>query len=544
MSKHFLAYLEESIKSYWDKPVMSDIDGDTHLTYATFSKEIYRLHVFFDSIGVHKGDKIALCSGNCANWALSFMAVAACRGVVVSILPDFKPESIHGLVNHSEAKLFIVNPRIFSTLNPEEMPALHAIISMKDFSLLHSRDEQIAAAHANWDANFKAKYPNGISKEDVDFPKDNQEDLCLINYTSGTTSDPKGVMITYENISANTQYALETVIIKPGDTLVSMLPLAHMFGLEFEFIYPVSGGAHVHFLSKTPAAPVLMKAFADVKPYMFLTVPLVIEKIFKKAVFPKINKPIMKVLWHTPGIGRIIKNTIKKKLLTTFGGNLRYLIVGGAALSTEVENCLKAIKFPYCVGYGMTECAPLITYKDWSEFKKGSCGAIVDRMELKIDSSNPNKEVGEIMVKGAHVMQGYYKNPSATKAVLTEDGWLRTGDLGIVDKKGNLFIKGRSKNMILGPSGQNIYPEELEDKINAMPMVVESIVLQRDGNLVALVYPDYEAAGDTDLKALMEQSRLAVNKMVPNYCQIKSVELVENEFEKTPKRSIKRFLYK
>ena len=536
--------MEESIKSYWDKPVMSDIDGDTRLTYASFSNEIYRLHVFFDSIGVQKGDKVALCSGNCANWALSFMAVAACQGVVVSILPDFKPESIHSLVNHSEAKLLIVNPRIFATLKPEEMPALQAIISMKDFGLLASKDENVAKAHDSWDADFKAKYPNGISKEDVDFPKDNQEDLCLINYTSGTTSDPKGVMITYENISANTQYALETVIIHPGDTLVSMLPLAHMFGLEFEFIYPVSGGAHVHFLSKTPAAPVLMKSFADVKPFMFLTVPLVIEKIFKKAVFPKINKPIMKILWHTPGIGRVIKNTIRKKLMTTFGGNLRYLIVGGAALSTEVENCLRAIKFPYCVGYGMTECAPLITYKDWSEFKKGSCGAIVDRMQLKIDSSNPRKEVGEIMVKGAHVMQGYYKNPTATKAVLTEDGWLRTGDLGVVDKHGNLFIRGRSKNMILGPSGQNIYPEELEDKINSMPMVVESIVLQRNGSLVALVFPDYDAAGDTDLKALMEQNRLAVNKVVPNFCQIKSIELVENEFEKTPKRSIKRFLYK
>lgn len=544
MSKHFLAYLEESIKKYWDKPVMSDIDGDTHLTYATFSNEVYRLHVFFDAIGLQKGDKVALCSGNCANWALSFMAIAACRGVVVSILPDFKPDSIHGLVNHSEAKLLIVNPRIFNTLTPEEMPALQAIISMKDFSLLASKDENIAKAHENWDADFKAKYPNGVRKEDVDFPKDNQEDLCLINYTSGTTSDPKGVMITCENISANTQYALETVIVHPEDTLVSMLPLAHMFGLEFEFIYPVSGGAHVHFLSKTPAAPVLMKSFADVKPFMFLTVPLVVEKIFKKAVFPKINKPIMKILWHTPGIGRIIKNVIRKKLMVTFGGNLRYLIVGGAALSTEVENCLRAIKFPYCVGYGMTECAPLITYKDWSEFKKGSCGAIVDRMELKIDSSNPHKEVGEIMVRGAHVMQGYYKNPSATKAVLTEDGWLRTGDLGIVDKKGNLFIKGRSKNMILGPSGQNIYPEELEDKINSMPMVVESIVLQRDGNLVALIYPDYDNAGDTDLKALMESNRQAVNKMVPNFCQIKSVELVKEEFEKTPKRSIKRFLYK
>lgn len=544
MSKHFLAYLEESIKTYWDKPVMTDIDGDTHLTYASFSNEIYRLHVFFDALGIQKGDKVALCSGNCANWALSFMAIAACQGVVVSILPDFKPESIHGLVNHSEAKLLIVNPRIFATLKTEEMPALQAVLSMKDFSLLASKDQNAAKAHDNWDADFKAKYPNGISKEAVDFPKDNQKDLCLINYTSGTTSDPKGVMITYENISSNTQYALETVIIHPGDTLVSMLPLAHMFGLEFEFIYPVSGGAHVHFLSKTPAAPVLMKAFADVKPFMFLTVPLVIEKIFKKAVFPKINKPHMKILWHTPGIGRIIKNVIKKKLMTTFGGNLRYLIVGGAALSTEVENCLKAIKFPYCVGYGMTECAPLITYKDWSQFKKGSCGAIVDRMQLKIDSSNPRKDVGEIMVKGAHVMQGYYKNPGATKAVLTEDGWLRTGDLGVVDKKGNLFIRGRSKNMILGPSGQNIYPEELEDKINSMPMVVESIVLQRDGNLVALIYPDYEAAGNTDLKALMEQNRQTVNKMVPNFCQIKAVELVENEFEKTPKRSIKRFLYK
>ncbi len=546
MSKHFLAYLEESIKQYWDRPVMSDIDGDTHLTYATFSREIYRLHVLFESMGIQKGDKIALCSGNCANWALSFMAVAACRGVVVSILADFKPESIHGLVNHSEAKVFIVNPHIFSNLNVDEMPGLQAVLSMKDFSLLSSKDENIVKAHANWDAAFAAKYPNGISKEDVDFPKDNLDDLCLINYTSGTTSDPKGVMVSYGNLSSNTQYALETVRVLPGDTLVSMLPLAHMFGLEFEFIYPVSGGCHVHFLNKTPAAPVLMKAFADVKPYMFLTVPLVIEKIFKKAIFPKINKPIMKILWHIPGIGGMIKKTIKEKLLTTFGGNLRYLIVGGAALSSDVENCLRDIKFPYCVGYGMTECAPLIAYKDWREFKKGSCGAIVDRMEIKIDSKNPYKEVGEIMVRGANVMQGYYKNPSATNAVLTPDHWLRTGDLGIIDKQNNVFIKGRSKNMILGPSGQNIYPEELEDKINGMPFVVESIVLQREGALTALVYPDYDAAktAGVNIEEAMEQNRLAVNKMVPNFCQIKTVELVKSEFEKTPKRSIKRFLYK
>ncbi len=548
MNKHFLTYLEDSVKSFWNSPVVTDYDNGRTLSYGQFANEIYRLHVLFQLLGLKKGDKVALCSSNCANWALSFMAVSTYEGVVVSILPDFQPESIQKLVNHSEAKLLIASQRIWQNLDFQQMPGLSAVLHIGDFSLLATSEASLSEAFAQWDEKFKEAYPKGIAAADVSFPTDNWDDLCLINYTSGTTSVPKGVMLSYRSISSNTQYGQDNIPTRPGDTLLSMLPLAHMFGLAFEFIYPMAGGCHIYFLNRTPSPKILLAALKDVKPYLVLTVPLVIEKIFKNAVFPAIHKPLMRVLWNIPGINCIIRRKLREKLLSTFGGKLRVLIIGGAALSGEVEDCLKAIRFPYTVGYGMTECGPIIGYCDWKEFRKKSCGQAVDRMEVRIDSARPDKEVGEILVRGANVMMGYYKNEEATRAVF-KDGWMCTGDMGIIDSKGNIFIKGRCKNMLLGASGQNIYPEEIEDKLNTLPMVVESIVVQRDDRLVGLVFPDYDAAkkeglDSEGLAALMQQNAERLNRMLPAYSRIHKIELVEKEFEKTPKRSIKRFLYR
>ena len=543
MEKHFLTYLQESVVKYWDRPALTDYDGNVNLTYGELANEINRLHVLYGLLGLKKGDKVAICSPNCVHWALGFMSITSYEGVVVSILPDFQPESVTALVNHSEARLLLTDNKHWSSLKMDEMPQLETVVSIKDFSLLAAHSEATRQAFEQWNAVYAQEFPDGIGPKNVSYPTDNMDKLCLINYTSGTTSAPKGVMLPYRSLSSNTQYGQDNIATQPGDTLLSMLPLAHMFGLAFELIYPLAGGCHIYFLNRTPSPQILMKALAEVKPYLLITVPLVIEKIFKKTVFPVTEKFWMKVAWYVPGLGRLIKRTICRKLMAAFGGKLRCLIIGGAALSREVESCLKDIRFPYTVGYGMTECGPIIAYSDWRTFKKKSCGRMVDRMEIRID--NPNqKGVGEFMVKGANVMMGYYKNESATKAVM-DDGWMRTGDLGIVDRKGNLFIKGRCKSMILGPSGQNIYPEEIEDKLNAQPLVIESVVVQRDTRLVGLVYPDYEEArrSDLNLKEVMEQNLLRLNKQIPPFCRVNKIELVEAEFEKTPKRSIKRFLY-
>lgn len=540
MKKHFLSYLETTIKSSWNAPAMTDIDSNTTYSYGDLAERMARLQVLFREIGLKKGDKIAICGRNSSDWATTFLAVAAYEAVVVSIMPDFPAESIHSLVEHSEAKILFAGPVVWKTVDANKMPSLDAGISLEGFDLLFSKQEKIEKAYNDWDKSFEKNYPKGFSIEDVKYPTNNFDDLLLINYTSGTTSSPKGVMLTHRNISSNVQFGQENIPNQPHWNVVSMLPLAHMFGLVFECLYQLAGGCHVFFLSKTPSPQVLMKAFADVKPYMVLTVPLVIEKIFRKSVFPTIHKPLMRVLWYIPGIGRIIKNKVKEKVLNAFGGNLKYLIIGGAALNKEVELCLKAIRFPYCVGYGMTECAPLLAYEEWRKFKPRSCGKIVSRMEVKINSKNQYRTPGEILVRGENTMLGYYKNQEATDDVLIEGGWLRTGDMGIVDKKGNIFIKGRCKNMILGASGQNIYPEEIEDKLNSLPGVVESIIVEREGKLVGLVYPEPDLK---NAELLMEQNIIQLNKLIPTFCRISKIELVEKEFEKTPKRSIKRFLY-
>lgn len=547
-TKHYLSYLQETMHSNWNELAMKDLDGVNSYTYAQLATEIAKLHVTWREMGIKEGDKIALCGRNCANWGLLFLAAASYKAVVVSILPDFTAEGIYSLVDHSEAVLLYVGPNVKKKIDVSQMKGLKATIFMDEMSIIEA-DPKVRKAFDGAEAAFLKAYPNGVTLSNINYPTDNYDDLAVLNYTSGSTGNPKGVMLTHLNLSGNVEFAHNRIPHTQGDTVLSMLPIAHMFGLMFEFIYQVCEGAQVYFLTQAPTPTILMKAFAQVKPFMILTVPLVIEKIIKKGVLPKISTPTMKILWKTPIIKNIIRKKVKEGLEKTFGGQLRYLIIGGAALNGEVEQVLHDIKFQYCVGYGMTECGPLISYEDWFRYAFHSCGKELPQCHVRIDSEDPTSKDGEIQVKGINVMKGYYKNEEATKAAFTEDGWLRTGDLGVLDKEGNIYIHGRSKNMILGPSGQNIYPEELEDKLNSMPCIAESIVLDRDHKLVALVYPDTSAdgkklLGTKSLTQMMEENRNAVNKDLPQYSQISAIELVASEFEKTPKRSIKRYLYK
>ena len=547
-TKHIFSYINESIRTNWERPGFSDYGEKTNYTYGEIATQIARLNLFFELAGVEKGGKIAFCGGNSSNWGVSFLSVLAYGAVAVSILPDFTGPDVEKLVNHSESQILIAGPVVANKIKFENMPSIKAVISMKDFSILYAQTDNYQKAFDNLDAAFAKRYPDGYKPEYVHYQDDNLDDLALINYTSGTTSAPKGVMLTYRSLSTNCTFGQEWIPNSPNDNIVSMLPLAHMFGMMFEFIYQVAGGTHVFFITRL-TTPILMKAFQDCSPYLILTVPLVLEKIYQKKIKPMVNKPLIKFLWHVPGVNKIIKNKVRDGLMAAFGGKLKSLIIGGAALNGEVETCLKEIGFPFLVGYGMTECGPLIAYVPWQEFAPHSCGRIVDRMEIKIDSSDPLHEVGEILVKGEACMIGYYKNPEATKAVLMEDGWLRTGDLGLLDEKGNIYIKGRNKNMILGPSGQNIYPEEIEDLVNSIDEVIESLIVDRDHKLVALIYPDYELLktpeyADKDIKQLITSAIKNINKNLPQYSQIADVEIRDQEFEKTPKRSIKRFMYK
>lgn len=547
-TKHYLSYLQETMHTNWDSLAMTDLDGEHRYTYAELAQEIEKLHITWRECGIKEGDKIALCGRNCSNWGLLFLAIASYKAVVVSILPDFTAEGIYSLVDHSEAKLLYVGPNVKKKIDATLMKGLKATIFMDEMSIIEA-DDKFRKKFEGAEAVFQKAFPNGVKLEDVNYPTDNYDDLAVLNYTSGSTGNPKGVMLTHLNLSGNVEFAHTRIPHKPGDKVLSMLPIAHMFGLMFEFLYQVCEGAQVYFLTQAPTPTVLMKAFAQVKPFMILTVPLVVEKIIKKGVLPKISSPAAKIMWKTPFLKNVIRGKVKDGLDKMFGGELRYLIIGGAALNGEVEQVLHDIKFQYCVGYGMTECGPLISYEDWWDYAFHSCGKELPQCHVRIDSENPTGKDGEIQVKGINVMMGYYKNEEATKAVFTEDGWMRTGDLGILDKAGNIYIHGRSKNMILGPSGQNIYPEELEDKLNSMPCVVESIVVDRDHKLVALVYPDNSnegkrLLGNKTIVELMEENRIAVNKDLPQYSQISAIELVASEFEKTPKRSIKRYLYK
>ena len=538
--RHYFDYLEKTIKSNWNSMAVSDYGGTINYTYGQLAQKVEWLGLLFDQLGLQPGDKVGICGRNCSNWGLVYLAVASRRLVAVSLLPDYTSESIYELVRHSDSKVLFVGPWVRGRVDLSKMPDVDTFVSLADYSIMQSK-QNIDVADV--DKAFAAKYPKGFGKEDVSFPKDNMDDLALINYTSGSTGNPKGVMVTHRNLSSNVIFGQDRIPNDPSKSIVSMLPMAHMFGLMFEFLYQLAGGTHVYFIVKSLTPSLLMQAFKDVKPYMILTVPLLVEKIFKKQIFPVIQKPLVKILWYTPLVNIPIRKKVYTQLMQAFGGHLEILIIGGAALNEDVERCMKQIKFPFTVGYGMTECAPLVCYEHWSKYAFRSCGKGIDRLEIKVDSPDPRRVEGELLVRGENVMRGYYKNLQATDDVFTEDGWLRTGDMGVIDSKGNVYLRGRCKNMILGPSGQNIYPEELEDKMNSLPGVVESVVVDRRGKLVALVFPE-EMKDEEALKQLMKDNLVAVNKQLPSYSQIAEIELVEKEFEKTPKRSIKRFLYK
>lgn len=548
----FIGLIQESLRNNWDLDALTDYQGVT-LQYKDVARKIEKLHILFENAGVVKGDKIALCGRNSANWATAFLATLTYGAVAVPILHEFKAQQVHDIVNHSEAKILFVGDMVWPELNADEMPHLEGIINIPDYSLLLSRTELLTQARERLNELFGRKYPKFFRKEHVDYANSAAADgeaLALINYTSGTTSNSKGVMIPFRALWSNYQFAMEVLAkqVKRGDSVISMLPLAHMYGMAFEFIFEFIHGCHVYYLTRIPSPKIVLKAFADIKPVIVISVPLIIEKIIKKNVLPKLQTPSMKILLKLPYISGRVLDKVRQHLIEAFGGNFYEIIIGGAAFNSEVEDLLNKIHFPYTVGYGATECAPILAYEDWHDFKKGSCGKCAPRMELKIDSSDPQHVAGEILARGTNVMLGYFKNDEATKTTLV-DGWYHTGDLGTMDAEGNLFIRGRSKNMLLGASGQNIYPEEIEDKLNTLPYVNESIVVQRGEKLYALIYPDYDEAqrdglDENGLRLAMEQNRKDLNAMVAAYERISGIELYKTEFEKTPKRSIKRFLYK
>lgn len=541
--KHYLQFIQDTMWANWNEPALTDYEGSVSYTYGELATRVRQIQLLFYALGIRQGDKIAICGRNSSNWGVAYLAIAASRCVAVSILPDFTSDSIHHLVNHSEAKLLFVGPWVRGRVDLTAMPTVESFIALEDFSIMQSK---VAVDPNALEQQFASLYPNGYTERDVHMPLDNLDDVAMINYTSGSTGSPKGVMLTNRNLSSNVVYAQANIPNRPGLTIVSMLPLAHMFGVMFDFIYQIAGGTHVYFLTRSLTPALLMKAFHDVQPYMILTVPLVIEKIFKKKILPIIQKPIIKILWYTPLIQLTVRKRVYNALMRAFGGKLQFLIVGGAALNEEVEICMRQIRFPYTCGYGMTECGPLVCYEHWRKYAFRSCGKVIDRLELKIDSENPKKVEGEILLRGDGVMRGYYKNIQATDNVFTNDGWMRTGDIGIVDRKGNLYLRGRSKNMILGASGQNIYPEEIEDKLNSLEGVAESVVVERDGKLIGLVFPEMQQIEeDIDkIKQLMQENLQKLNKLLPGYSKVSDIEIVEKEFEKTPKKSIKRFLYK
>lgn len=548
MEKSFIAFVEESIKKHWNLDALTDYKGAT-LQYKDVARKIEKLHILLAESGIKPGDKVAVCGRNSSHWGVAFLAILTYGAVAVPILHEFKADNIHNIVNHSESRLLFVGDVVWESLNEAEMPLLEGIILMTDFTLLVCRSKQLEYAREHLNELFGKKFPRNFRREHVSYRRDNPEELAVINYTSGTTSFSKGVMLPYRSLWANTQFAFDVLTLKPGDRIVSMLPMAHMYGLAFEFLYEVACGCHVFFLTRMPSPKIIFQAFADVKPHIVIAVPLIIEKIIKKNVLPKLETLKMKVLLKVPIINDKIKAAVREQMIQGFGGNFYEVIIGGAAFNQEVEKLLKSIDFPYTVGYGMTECGPIICYEDWKRFKPGSCGKAAPRMEVRIDSPDPQNIVGEILTRGDNVMLGYYKNPEATAQILDADGWLHTGDLGVMDEEGNVTIKGRSKNMLLGPSGQNIYPEEIEEKLNNLPFVAECIVIQQNDNkLVALIYPDFEDAysqgmSDSDIEAAMEENRTTLNAELPAYSQISRIKIYPEEFEKTPKKSIKRFLY-
>ncbi len=540
-------YIENAIKNNWDSPALSDYNGGMML-YRDVAKKIAQLHLLFENSGILPGDKIAICGKNSSQWAIALLATLTYGAVGVPILHEFKADTLHNLINHSNAKLLFADNATWGAIDPELVGNLEGAIFINDFSIMLSRNPALDKAWDEMKENFEKKYPDGLGEEQVQYHCESKEEVALINYTSGSTGFSKGVMITYGNLWSNVQFSIDKLtFLLPGDQMLSMLPLAHMYGLLVELLHPLVKGCHIYFLTLTPSPRIIMEAFATVKPKLIIAVPLILEKIIKNYVFPVLEKPAMKLLRKTPLIGGCLYRAIKKKLIKTFGGNLQQIIIGGASLNEEVEKLLRRIRFPYTVGYGMTECAPLIAYCPWEDLRPGSCGRLVDRMEMRIESPDPVNTPGELWLKGDNVMAGYYKNPEATESAFRQ-GWMATGDICNIDADGFIYIRGRNKTMILGPSGQNIYPEEIELKLSNKPLVNESVVIEEEGKIVALIHPDMEAAkaaGMTieQIQALMEENVKQVNQELPGYSRISRTKVHEQEFEKTPKRSIKRYIY-
>lgn len=545
---HYLARLQDATRKFWDKPALNNYQGES-FTYGQMAKNIERFHIFFEKTGVKKGEKLAICARNSARWGISYLSINTYETVVVPILPDFTPDSVNYLVDHSGSVGLFVNADKWQKLDIAKMPQVRFVIDIDNWELLYANSPEITEVYNNLDQLFNEKHPSGFGPEDVVFPTDNWDNLSTINYTSGSTGSPKGVMLTYRNFSATVDFSQRNIPASDKYTMVSMLPMAHMYGLVIEFIYPLCNGTAIYWLGKTPTPSLLLKAFADVKPYLLITVPLVMEKIFKAKIKPMLEKPVMKVLVNIPGINTIIFNKIRGGLENAFGGNIQEFIMGGAAVNPEIEKWFKKVKLPYVVGYGMTEATPLLAYEHNDKYVAGSCGKAVDCASVRIDSDDPQHVVGEIQAKGENICIGYFKNQEASENAFTEDGYLRTGDLGIIDAEGNIFIRGRSKNMILGPSGQNIYPEEIEAVVNNQDYVLESVVVERGGKLVALVYLDEQAIAKAllDKEAISEipeNIKVGANRLLPAYSLITKVEVMDKPFEKTPKMSIKRFMYK
>ena len=544
-AKSFNQYIERSIIDNWDFDALTDYQGVT-LQYHDVARKIEKLHILFNNCDLQKGERVAICGRNSAHWAVAFLATITYGAVAVPILHEFNAEQVHNIVNHSEARLLFVGDYVVKTIIAEEMPRLEGIINLPDFSLHTSRSEKLTYAREHLNLMFGSKYPRAFRAEHVHYHEDDADELALINYTSGTTGFSKGAMLPYRALWGNVDFCMNRLPLKAHDSMLSVLPMAHMYGMAIEFLYGFARGCHLYFLTRLPSPAVIADAFATVKPAVVVAVPLIVEKIIRKRVFPKIQTNGIRLLLQMPVVSKKVKEKICQQVYQAFGGRAYEIIVGGAPLSREVEQFLLSIGFPITVGYGTTECAPLISYSDYKDFVSGSCGTSVDHMEARIDSDDPANVPGEILARGTNVMLGYYKNEEATRQVIDNEGWYHTGDLGTMDAGGHIFIRGRIKNMLLGPNGQNIYPEEIEDKLNSMPMVGESIVVQRDNHLVALVYPDTDELmnfGNEELMDIMEQNRQQLNEQLPAYSRLTAIELRDEEFAKTPKKSIKRYLY-
>lgn len=547
LEQSFIALIEQSIKTNWYLNALTDYKGIT-LQYRDVARKIEKIHILLENAGIEKGDKIAICGRNSAHWTVTYLAVITYGAVVVPILHEFKADQVHNIVNHSEARLLFVGDQIWENLNEAAMPHLEGIIELKDFGVPVSRSEKLAYARDHLNEIFGHKFPCRFRPDDISYEKEKSEDLAIINYTSGTTGYSKGVMLPYRSILSNVLYCKEKIGLKAGDSVVSMLPLGHVFGMTFDFLYGFTAGAHLWFLTRMPSPKIIAESFAEIRPRVIACVPLIVEKIFKKNILPKVDNKLGKLLLHVPIISDKIKELIKQKAMEVFGGNFIEIIIGGAPFNAEVEAFLKMIDFPYTIAYGMTECGPIICHSHWTELKLASCGKVAARMEAKVLSPNPSAIAGELVCRGANLMLGYYKNEEATRQVIDTEGWLHTGDMTTIDEDGNVFIKGRCKNLLLTSSGQNIYPEEIESKLNNMPYVSESLIILQQDKLVGLIYPDSDDAfahglNQSDLVRVMEENRLELNKQLPAFSQIARFKLYPEEFEKTAKKSIKRFLY-